>query len=35
MNEKLQQFDTKMTKAYDFLAADFATIRAGLSLIHI
>ena len=35
MNEKLQQFDTKMTKAYDFLAADFATIRAGRANPHI
>lgn len=35
MNEKLQQFDTKMTKAYDFLATDFATIRAGRANPHI
>ena len=35
MNEKLQQFDTKMKKAYDFLAADFATIRAGRANPHI
>ena len=35
MNEKLQQFDTKMTNAYDFLAADFATIRAGRANPHI
>ena len=35
MNEKLQQFDTKMTTAYDFLAADFATIRAGRANPHI
>ena len=35
MNEKLQQFDTKMTKAYDFLAADFATIRAGRANPHV
>lgn len=33
MNEKLQQFDTKMTKAYDFLAADFATIRDRKSVV--
>lgn len=29
MNEKLQQFENKMSKAYEYLAADFATIRAG------
>ena len=32
MNEKLQQFENKMSKAYD---ADFATIRAGRANPHI
>lgn len=35
MNEKLQQFENKMSKAYDYLAADFATIRAGRANPHI
>ena len=29
MDERLQQYDSKMQKAYDFLATDFAAIRAG------
>ena len=35
MNEKLQQFENKMSKAYEYLAADFATIRAGRANTHI
>ena len=35
MNEKLQQFENKMSKAYDYLAADFATIRAGRANPHV
>ena len=35
MNEKLQQFENKMCKAYDYLAADFAPIRAGRANPHI
>ena len=35
MNEKLQQFENKMSKAYEYLAADFATIRAGRANPHI
>lgn len=35
MDERLQQFDDKMKKAYDFLAADYATIRAGRANPHV
>ena len=45
MDERLQVFDTKMTKSYDNLLSEFGAIRAGranphvldkiLSLIHI
>ena len=35
MNEKLKQFENKMSKAYEYLAADFATIRAGRANPHI
>ena len=35
MNEKLQQFENKMSKAYEYRAADFATIRAGRANPHI
>lgn len=35
MNEKLQQFDTKMQKTCDHLAAEFATIRAGRANPHV
>lgn len=35
MNRKLQQFENKMSKAYEYLAADFATIRAGRANPHI
>jgi len=35
MDERLQQFETKMQKAYEFLAADYVTIRAGRANPHI
>ncbi len=35
MNERLQQFDDKMKKSYDFLVADFLTIRAGRANPHV
>ncbi len=35
MDERLQQFDEKMKKAYDYLAADYATIRAGRANPHV
>lgn len=35
MNQKLQQYDEKMQKAYDFLVADFTTIRAGRANPHL
>ncbi len=35
MDERLQQFDDKMKKAYDHLAADYATIRAGRANPHV
>lgn len=35
MNQKLQQYDEKMLKAYDFLVADFTTIRAGRANPHL
>ncbi len=35
MDERLQVFDDKMKKAYDFLVADFATIRAGRANPHV
>lgn len=35
MDERLQQFDEKMNKAYDHLAADYATIRAGRANPHV
>lgn len=35
MDERLQQFESKMQKAYDHLAADFATIRAGRANPHV
>ena len=35
MDERLQQFDDKMKKAYDYLAADYATIRAGRANPHV
>ena len=35
MDERLQQFEERMTKAYDHLVADFATIRAGRANPHV
>ena len=35
MDERLQQYDSKMQKAYDFLATDFAAIRAGRANPHV
>ena len=35
MNEKLQQFETKMQKTCEHLAAEFATIRAGRANPHV
>lgn len=35
MDERLQQYDGKMQKAYDFLATDFAAIRAGRANPHV
>lgn len=35
MNEKLQQYDTKMQKALEFLEADYAAIRAGRANPHV
>lgn len=35
MDERLQQFETKMQKAYAFLEGDFQTIRAGRANPHV
>ncbi|HJC24642.1 MAG TPA: ribosome recycling factor [Candidatus Eisenbergiella merdavium] len=35
MNERLQQFDSKMKKTCDHLEAEFATIRAGRANPHV
>lgn len=35
MDERLQVYDDKMKKAYEFLEADYATIRAGRANPHI
>lgn len=35
MDEKLEQFETKMQKAYEYLLADYATIRAGRANPHV
>ena len=35
MDERLQQYDSKMQKAYDFLATDFAAIRGGRANPHV
>lgn len=35
MNEKLKVYEEKMGKAYDHLAADYATIRAGRANPHV
>lgn len=35
MDQRLQQYDDKMKKAYEFLAADYSTIRAGRANPHV
>lgn len=35
MSERLQAFDTKMKKAYDYLVADYMMIRAGRANPHL
>lgn len=35
MNERLTTYDTKMTKAYNYLEADYAAIRAGRANPHV
>lgn len=35
MEEKLQPFETKMSKSYDALLRDYATIRAGRANPHV
>ena len=35
MDTRLQQYDDKMKKAYDYLEADYATIRAGRANPHV
>lgn len=35
MDERLVPYEEKMKKAYDFLAADFVTIRAGRANPHV
>lgn len=35
MNERLQQFETKMTKTCEHLDAEFSTIRAGRANPHV
>ena len=35
MEERLQQFETKMSKAYEFLLADYQTLRAGRANPHL
>lgn len=35
MNEKLEQFETKMNKTCEHLVADFVTIRAGRANPHV
>lgn len=35
MDDRLQQYDSKMQKAYEFLATDFAAIRAGRANPHV
>ena len=35
MDTRLEQYDNKMKKAYDYLAADYATIRAGRANPHV
>ena len=35
MDSRLQQYEDKMKKAYEFLEADYATIRAGRANPHV
>lgn len=35
MDQRLQQYDDKMKKAYEFLEADYMTIRAGRANPHV
>ncbi|MBQ3105058.1 MAG: ribosome recycling factor [Lachnospiraceae bacterium] len=35
MDERLQQFDEKMKKAYEYLLSDYQTIRAGRANPHV
>lgn len=35
MDARLQQYDDKMRKAYEFLEADYATVRAGRANPHV
>ena len=35
MDERLQQFETKMEKTCEYLEADFMTIRAGRANPHV
>lgn len=35
MDERLQSYEAKMQKAYEYLEADFATIRAGRANPHV
>ncbi|WP_026669325.1 ribosome recycling factor [Butyrivibrio sp. AE3006] len=35
MNEKVKPYEAKMTKAYDFLVADLAAVRAGRANPHV
>ena len=35
MDERLQQFEKKMEKAYAYLEADYQTIRAGRANPHV
>lgn len=35
MDERLKVYDDKMKKAFDFLSADFATVRAGRANPHV
>ncbi len=35
MDQRLQQYDDKMKKAYEFLEADYSTIRAGRANPHV
>ncbi len=35
MDERVKPFEDRMRKAYDYLLADFATIRAGRANPHV